>query len=112
MTRLTLISVVRQHSTSNHVAAPKVGQIWSNLTALTIGGGRLKIGTILRGIIIALDIHPHDAMTGCAARLSKKLGPLLLKTTARRRHSSLLLGTHPRLKGIRVIDDDIKSHVS
>src|SRR5438105_1852252 len=100
MTRLTLISVVRQHSTSNHVAAPEVGQIWSNLTALTIGGSRIKIGTILRGIVIALDVHTHDAMTGRAARLSKELGTLFLKTTSCRSHSRLLLRTHPCLKGI------------
>src|SRR5690242_8344160 len=107
MTRLTLVSVVRQHSTSNHVAAPEVSQIWSNLTAFTIGRSRLKIGTIGCRIVIALDIYTDDAMTGCAARLSKKLGTLLLKATSSRRHSSLLLRTHPRLKGIRVINDDI-----
>src|SRR5947209_9756213 len=111
MTRLTLIYIVRQHSTSNHVAAPKVGQIWSNLTAFTISGSRIKIGTILRGIVIALDIHTHDAMTGCAARLSKGLGTLVLKATSSWRHSGLLLCTHPRLKGIRATDDGIKSHV-
>src|SRR5437868_12597658 len=111
MTGLTLISVVIEHSTSNHVTTPKVRQIWSNLTALSIGGSSRKIGTILCRIVIALHVCTHNTMTGCAARLSKDLGPLLFRATSCWSQSSLLLRTKPGLKVISAVNDDIESHV-